>query len=151
MVYSSCLSWEMTVYFTLINLSWKISSEGHSTKSLGKSQKIMKKVKVLVSQLCPTLCDPIDCSLPGSSIHGIFQARILERVAIPFFRGSFQPRDLTQVSCIAGRFFTIWATTEAFCIYTSSCLLSVIPHAVITLSSSLLSPLLLPFWFFNCL
>ena len=49
------------------------------------------------------------CSRPGSSVHGILQARILERVAIPFSRGSSQPRDQTWVSCIAGRFFTIWA------------------------------------------
>ena len=53
-----------------------------------------------VAQSCPTLWDPVDCSLPGSSIHGIFKARILEWVAISFFRGSSQPRDQTQVSCI---------------------------------------------------
>ena len=63
-------------------------------------------VKVLVAQACLTLCDPMDCSLPGSSDHGIFQARILEWVAISFSRGSSQPRDPTQVSCTAGRFFT---------------------------------------------
>ena len=68
---------------------------------------------VLVSQLCPTLCDPMDCSLPGSSVHGILQARILEWVAIPSPRKSSLPRDQTWVSCIAGRFFTIWATREA--------------------------------------
>ena len=50
------------------------------------------KVKVLVAQSCPTLCDPVDCSLPGSSVLGILQARLLEWVAIPFFRGSSQPR-----------------------------------------------------------
>ena len=50
-----------------------------------------------VAQSCPTLCDPMDCSLPGSSIHGIFQARVLEWVAIFFSRGSSQPRDRTQV------------------------------------------------------
>ena len=58
------------------------------------------------------LCDPMDCSLPGSSIHGIFQARVLEWVAISFSRGSSQPRDQTQVSCTAGRHLTIWATRE---------------------------------------
>jgi len=63
-------------------------------------------VKVKVTQLCLTLCDPMDCSPPGSSIHGILQARILEWVAIPFSRGSSQPRNQTWVSCIAGRFFT---------------------------------------------
>ena len=67
-----------------------------------------KKVKVLVTQLCPTLCDPMDCRLLGSSVHGILQSRILEGVAIPFSRGSSQPRDQTQVSCIAGRLFTIF-------------------------------------------
>ena len=51
-----------------------------------------------VSQLCPTLCNPMDCSLPGSSFHGIFQARILEWVAISFSRGYSQPRDWTWVS-----------------------------------------------------
>ena len=65
------------------------------------------------AQLCLTLCDPMDCSLPGSSVHGILQARILEQVAISFSRGSSWPRDRTQVSCIAGRFFTVWATREA--------------------------------------
>ena len=64
-------------------------------------------MKVKVTQPCLTLCDPMDC------IHGILQARILEWVAFPFSRGSSQPRDQTQVSCIAGRFFTIWATREA--------------------------------------
>ena len=52
-------------------------------------------------------------SLPGSSVHGILQARMLVWVAIPFSRGSSQLRDQTQVSCIAGGFFTIWATGEA--------------------------------------
>ena len=68
---------------------------------------------VLVAQSCPTLCDPMDCSPPGSSVHEIFQARILEWVAISFSRGSSQPRDWTWVSCTAGRFFTNWATREA--------------------------------------
>ena len=65
------------------------------------------KVKVSIIQSCPILCNSMDCSLPGSSVHGILQARILEWVAILFFRGSSQPRDRTQVSCTAGRFFTI--------------------------------------------
>ena len=63
-----------------------------------------------VAQSCLTLWDSMDYSPPRSSVHGIFQARILERVAIPFSRGSSQPRNQTRVSCIAGRFFTIWAT-----------------------------------------
>ena len=65
-----------------------------------------------VAQLCLTLCDPVDCSLPGSSVRGILQARVLERVAISFSRGSSWPRDRTQVSRIVGRRFTIWATRE---------------------------------------
>ena len=73
----------------------------------------MQKWKVIVTQSCLTLCDPMDCSLPGSSVHGILQARILVWVAIPFSRGSSWPRDRTQVSYIAGRFFTIWATRVA--------------------------------------
>ena len=64
-------------------------------------------VLCLVTQSCPTLCNPMDCS------HGILQARILEWVAIPFSRGSSQCKDWTQVSGIAGRFFTIWAPREA--------------------------------------
>ena len=66
-------------------------------------------VSVLLTQLF-WLCDPLDCSPPGFSVHGILQARILEWVAIPFSKGSSPPRDQTQVSGIAGRFFTIWAT-----------------------------------------
>ena len=64
---------------------------------------------------CPTLCDPVGCSPPGSSVHGILQARILEWVAMSFSRGSSWPRDQTLglISCIAGRFFTIWVTREA--------------------------------------
>ena len=59
-----------------------------------------------ITQSCLILCDPVDCSPPGSSVYGILQARILKRAAIP------SPGDL-QVSCIASRFFTIWATKEA--------------------------------------
>ena len=55
----------------------------------------------------------MDCSPPGSSVHGIRQARLLEWVAIPFSKGFSRPRDRTRVSCIAGRFFTVWATREA--------------------------------------
>ena len=63
--------------------------------------------EVKVTQLCPTLCNPV-----GYAVYGILQARILEWVAFPFSRGSSQPRDQTQVSCIAGGFFTSWATRE---------------------------------------
>ena len=70
-------------------------------------------MKVLVAQSYTTLCYPMDYSPPGSSLHGILQARILEWVAIPFSRGSSQTRDQIQVSCVRGRFFTCCATREA--------------------------------------
>ena len=57
---------------------------------------------VKVTQSCPTLCNPMDCGPPGSSVHEILQARMLEWEAVPFFRGSSQPRDQTQVSHIVG-------------------------------------------------
>ena len=66
-----------------------------------------------VAQSCPPLCNHMDCSLPDSAVHELFQTRIPEWVAISFFRGSFWPGDQTWVSCIAGRCFTIWATREA--------------------------------------
>ena len=62
-----------------------------------------KESKSEVAQLCPTLCDPMDCSQLGFLVHGIFQARVLEWVAISFFRGSSRPSDQTRVSRIAGR------------------------------------------------
>ena len=62
-----------------------------------------------------TLWDPMDSSQPSSSVHGIFQARILEWVAISFSRGSSQPTDRTQVFRIVGRRFTVWATREGLC------------------------------------
>ena len=75
-------------------------------------------VCVKVAQSCLTLCDPMNCSAPGSSVHGILQARTLEWVAVPFSRGSSRPRDRTQVSHITGGFFTIWATIAwAFLLY----------------------------------
>ena len=70
-------------------------------------------VCMLVAQSYPTLCDPINCSPPGSSVHVILQAKILEWVASPFFRGSSSPRDPTRISCIVHGFFTIWAIREA--------------------------------------
>ena len=69
----------------------------------------MESERKSVTELCPTLYDPLDCSPPCSSVHGILQARIVKRVASPFTEGSSQPKDQTQGSCIAGRFFTVWA------------------------------------------
>ena len=65
-----------------------------------------------VAQSCPTLCDPVDCSLQGSSLREILQARVLEWGAISFSRGSSRPRDRTRVSHIPGRHFNFWVTRE---------------------------------------
>ena len=82
------------------NSDWKIRS---------KTLTVGIKPYSEVAQLCPTLCNPMDCGPPGSSVHGIFQARILEWVAISFSRGSSQPRDQTLVFRIASRRFHVWA------------------------------------------
>ena len=86
--------------------------------------------QVLVAQLCLTLRDPMDCSPPGSSVHGILQARILEWAAMPFSRGSYQPRDRTQVSHIVGRYFTVWTTWEAKVKVAQLCLTLCDPHGL---------------------
>ena len=65
------------------------------------------------AKLCLTLCDPMNCRLPGSSVHGILQSRMLEWVAMPLYRGSSQPRDRTYVSCIAGRFLHFSEATKS--------------------------------------
>ena len=69
---------------------------------------LVRYSELKVARSCPTLCDPMDYT-----VHRILQARILDWVTFPFFRGSSQPRDRTQVSLIIGRFFTSWATREA--------------------------------------
>ena len=79
---------------------------------IGEAMLVWKK-KVWVAQSCPALWDPMDCSLSGSSVYGILQARILEWVVITFSRGSSQPRDRTWVSHIAGRHFTLMASKMA--------------------------------------
>ena len=81
--------------------------KGTPNKNDGKVKKW-----VLVAQLCLTLCNPMDCSPPGSSVHGILQARILKVRSHSLLQASSWPRDQTWVSHIAGRFFTIWATRE---------------------------------------
>ena len=73
-------------------------------------------VLCFLTQSCPALCDPVDCSPPGSSVHGIFPARLLQWVAISSSRGSSQPRDgtlISYVSCIGGKFFTTSVMWEA--------------------------------------
>ena len=94
---------------------WKITFDRKSTNFINfrcsvSSLLDMNSLKIrntdgggggLVAQLCPTFCDPTECSLPGSSVHGILLARILEWVAIPVCRGSSQPRDQTSISLIS--------------------------------------------------
>ena len=93
--------------------SFPLSQWCHPTISSSVTLLMLKESEREVAQSCPTLCDPMDCSLPGLSVRGIFQARVLEWAAVSFSRGSSQPRDRTQVSCVADRHFTVWATREA--------------------------------------
>ena len=97
----------LNIFLTLI-VVYVSCSQDEVEKSFAKTVLIRASV-----QSCPALCDPMDCSPPGSSVHGILQARRLEWVAMPFSRASSQPRDGTQGSCIAGRLFTTLATREA--------------------------------------
>ena len=118
----SVLSMNIQVWFPLgwtglISLQVsKVLSRVFSSTSIQKHQFSDVGVHMCVcavAQSCLTLCDPINYSPPDSSVCGILQVRTMEWVVISFSRGSSQPRDWTQVSCIAGRFFTIWATREA--------------------------------------
>ena len=77
-----------------------------TTELRHKSDQRMKSESE-ITQSSPTLCNPMDCSLPGSSVHGIFQAIVLERIAVSFTRGSSQPRDRTRVYRIVDRRFTV--------------------------------------------
>ena len=87
----NCVSWDSFHYFKL-PLWEKNRPRNYQIYFFLLLLFSRKKVKVLVAQSCPTVCDPMDCSLPGSSVHGILQARILEWAAIPFSRGSSQPQ-----------------------------------------------------------
>ena len=103
----STLSIQILVFNTIIQFFFFF----FKARFLGQIADFIKGVKwseVKVAQSCLTLCDLLDYT-----VHGIFQARILEWVAFPFSRGPSQPRDQTQVSHIVGRFFTSWATREA--------------------------------------
>ena len=97
-----CIGRQVFFFFFTTSANWEVLFNPESES----------KTESEVTQSCPTLCNPTDYSLPGSSVHGIFQARVLEWVAIAFSRGSSWPRDWTQVSRIVGRGFTIWATRE---------------------------------------
>ena len=81
--------------------------EIHANKQVNRCRYVYKKKESEFAQSWLTLCNPMDCSLPGSFVHGIFQARGVGCVAISFSRGLSGPKDRTQVYCTAGRFFTI--------------------------------------------
>ena len=128
-VYSNVLAWTREACWATFHGSQKWLSHQHTHKCLQAAltgsalentsnheemrfSSKPKNWKVLGTQSCSTLCNPTDCSPPGFSVHGILQAQLLEWATIPFFRVSSQPRDWTQVSRIACRFFTRWATRE---------------------------------------
>ena len=106
------LELQLYVYGVLISVLYLLCADvlgkRHTSFPLSKSAypNLGASVHARLLQSPWTLCDPVDCSWPGFSVHGIFQERILELVAMPSSRGSFRPRNLTCVSCIAGRFFT---------------------------------------------
>ena len=108
-------SWSYVYVNCLFQSFWSLS-ESHGGCQISRGSWIFcppskeRSKETEFAQLCPILCDPMDCSLPGSSVHGIFQARILEWVAVSFSRRSSRPRDGTQVSRTVGRRFTVWAT-----------------------------------------
>ena len=112
----------MVFKYQIHELHWEFNSSlwnYHTSSKVKKEETLIRSCKELlgtkvseVAQSCLTLCDPTDCSLPGSSIHGIFQARVLEWVATSFSRRSSRPRDWTRVSHTVGRRFTVWATRE---------------------------------------
>ena len=91
---------------------------------------LLSSLKVLVTDHVWLFGDPMDCSLPGSSMHGISQARIQKWVAIPLSRGTTWPRNRSRVSWIAGRFFTSWATREALVLRTSASSLNICQFTV---------------------
>ena len=102
---SKCIYIESLPRFLFFKILWK-----KAQRTIWPAQHCVLfyyKAVLLVTQSCPTLCDAMEYSLPGFSVHRIFQARILEWVAIPFPRGTSEPRDRTLVPCLAGRFFTV--------------------------------------------
>ena len=110
---SSCCFHDTKVLLEISELSSTHLLNMHWQNEPGLEVTFSVWVCVLVVQSGLTFCYSMGYSLPGFSVHGIFQARILKRVAIPFSRGSSQPRDQTHISCIVSRFFTVWATREA--------------------------------------
>ena len=100
----SALVWDFWSFLSLLPTPLPTLFENETFPQ--KRVRRCSSVNVLLTQSCPTLCNPTDYSLPGSSVHGILQARILEWVVISFSRGSSRPRDLNMPPVLAGRFFT---------------------------------------------
>ena len=120
---SWCPGFKITLYFLYLISSCpthllpvKLSILYNPLEHLSSCSKFISRDSEKIRQSCLTLCDPMNYSLLGSSVHGILHTRILEWVAIPF-QGSSWPRDESQVSCVAGGLFTIWATMEALSIH----------------------------------
>ena len=108
-IYRSCRAGRILFCQTSTRPLTKCGKVGQTQEKVVKE----KSCEELVIESCLILCNNIDCSLPGTTVHRISEARMLELVAFPFCRGTSQPRDRTWVSFIAGRFFTLWATREA--------------------------------------
>ena len=100
----SCLLLFWLIFIVLCMKVWKLIRKDQHNLAMHPCMLSLKS--------CSTLCNSMDCSPPGFSVHGILQAKILEWVAMPSSKGSSRPRE-TQVSGLAGRFFSIWATREA--------------------------------------
>ena len=104
----TCGAHRFTMTRTPPSLGMPTVGAAFSLKRSGSQLRVSRALSMRAQslQLCPTLYNPVEWSLPGSSVHGILQARILEGVALPSSRGSFQPRARTHVSCITARFVT---------------------------------------------
>ena len=102
--------WDIPV--SKYNLNWIMKNITQTQTHTQSLISILQKGCCLVAKLCLT-CDPMDCSPPGSSVHGTSQARMLEWVAISIARGSFQPRDQTHIFCTGRKILYRWATREA--------------------------------------
>ena len=115
-VHSICLALMKAVFFFFFSFHTYLDLQ-RSLTSLHELHEVSDKNVYVCAQWCLTLCNPMDCSLPGSSVHGIFQVRILEWVTISFSKGSSQPRNRTSVSCVScigtRGFLTTGTTWEA--------------------------------------
>ena len=114
-IFHSFKQWTLAYLFRLRNAQFEVLPTEMTKEFLGmkdfpsKGFRLFGKCVCVSCSVYPTLLDPMDCS---PSVHGILQARIPDRVAMPFSRGSSQPRDQTWVFCISGRFLIVWATRE---------------------------------------